>query len=58
MERSEIYEGLNEAIPYLKRRKCTPRVMSESGVDALLDMLVEIQHAEGLEQLEREANGD
>lgn len=58
MERGEIYEGLNEAIPYLKRRKCTPRVMSESGVDALLDKLIEIQHAEGIELLEQEANGN
>lgn len=51
MNRESIYEQLTEAIPYLQRRECTPRVMSESGVDALLDELIEIQHTEELEEM-------
>ncbi len=39
LDRESIYEQLREQIPYLQRRYCTPRVMSESGVDALLDQL-------------------
>lgn len=46
MTRDEIYEQLNEARYYLMRRECTPRVLSESGVDALLDQLIEIQREE------------
>lgn len=38
----EIYQALYEAIPYLQRHEATPRVMSESGVDALLDQLMEL----------------
>lgn len=45
-DRERIYEGLNEARFYLMRRECTPRVMSESGVDALLDELILIQEQE------------
>lgn len=44
--REVIYVGLEERIPHLKRRECTPRVMGESGVDMLLDRLIEIQDAE------------
>ncbi len=51
MTREEIYFGLIERTPHLRRRACTPRVMSESGVDALLDKLVELQHEEGFELL-------
>lgn len=46
MEREEIYQRLNEQIPNIQRRKCTPRVMSESGVDALLDQLIILQKEE------------
>lgn len=51
MNRTEIYQQLNECIPELKRRDCTPRVLSESGVDTLLDSLIEIQHDEALDLL-------
>ncbi len=57
MTRDEIYEQLNEQRHFLLRRECTPRIMSESGVDALLDALITIQHSEALEILEEEANG-
>ena len=56
MNRTEIYEQLNEQIPYLKRHDCTRRVMEAT--DVLLDQLLEISHAEGLEILEEEANGE
>jgi hypothetical protein len=56
MNRDEIYAELNEKRYEIARRDCTSRVMSESGVDALLDQLIEIQHAEALEMLEEEAN--
>jgi len=49
MNREQIYDQLNEQIPYLKRHDCTRRVMEAT--DALLDMLVEIQHEEGMELL-------
>jgi hypothetical protein len=49
MNREQIYEQLNEQIPYLKRHDCTRRVMEAT--DVLLDQLVEIQHAEGIELL-------
>jgi len=49
MNREQIYEQLREQIPNLQRRECTTRVMEAT--DALLDMLVEIQHEEGLELL-------
>ncbi len=54
MTREQIYEQLNEQIPFLRRRECTPRIMEAT--DALLDMLVEIQHSEALVILEEEAN--
>lgn len=38
----EIYQELYEKIPELQRHEATPRVMSESGVDALLDELMEL----------------
>lgn len=53
MNREQIYEQLNEQIPYLKRHDCTRRVMEAT--DVLLDMLVEIQHAE--DDFERVFNG-
>ena len=49
MNREEIYEQLREQIPYLQRRECTMRVMQAT--DALLDMLVEIQHEEAMDLL-------
>jgi hypothetical protein len=54
--REQIYEGLQECIPYLKRRECTPRVMSESGVDFLLDRLILIQQGEEQMELARQFN--
>jgi hypothetical protein len=56
MDRAEIYSQLNEERICLKRRECTPRVMAAT--DLLLDQLIEIQHAEALEILEEEANGE
>lgn len=44
MTRDEIYEQLNEQIPYLKRHDCTRRVMEAT--DMLLDQLLEIQYEE------------
>ena len=49
MERNEIYEQLNDQIPYLKRHDCTRRVMEAT--DLLLDQLIEVQHSEALELL-------
>ena len=49
MNREQIYEQLKEQIPYLKRHQCTMRVMEAT--DALLDMLVEIQHDEAMKLL-------
>lgn len=49
MDREEIYHDLNQMIPELKRRACTPRVLA--GVDVLLDQLIEIQHEEAMELL-------
>ncbi len=45
-ERELIYERLNELRPELATKACTPRVMSELGVDALLDELIELQQTE------------
>jgi hypothetical protein len=56
--REEIYAELNEKRFEIARRDCTPRVMSESGVDALLDRLIEIQTEEALQLLEDEANNE
>ncbi len=44
MNREEIYEQLNEQIPFLRRRECTPRIMEAT--DALLDQLIIIQREE------------
>jgi hypothetical protein len=49
MNREEIYQGLNEMIPDLKRRKASPRVCEESGMNMLLDQLIVIQEIEGAE---------
>ncbi len=46
MHKAEIYEQLFETIPYLQRHEATPRIMSESGVDALLDSLIELNKVE------------
>jgi hypothetical protein len=43
LEVGEIYGLLVERIPYISRRSCTDRVMTESGVNALLDQLIEIE---------------
>lgn len=51
MDRAEIYEQLNEKRYEIARRCCTPRVMSESGVDALLDALLEIQRQEEFDSI-------
>lgn len=56
MTRNEIYQALREQIPHLSRREATQRVFEESGVNMLLDQLIELQHAEALEILEEEAN--
>ncbi len=42
--REEIYEQLNEQIPFLRRRECTPRIMEAT--DLLLDQLIIIQREE------------
>lgn len=47
MDREQIYSELQEQIPYLQRRECTPRVMQAT--DLLLDQLIEIQRSEELE---------
>lgn len=49
MDREQIYQQLNDLIPELQRRCCTPRVMEL--VDILLDQLIEIQLHEELEAL-------
>jgi len=49
MNREQIYEQLNEQIPYIARHECTVRVMEAT--DLLLDQLIEIQHSEGMELL-------
>lgn len=49
--RAAIYEALQERIPYLRRKDCTPRVLRESGVDLLLDQLITIQHEEAFNLL-------
>jgi hypothetical protein len=51
LSREEIYERLQECIPLLRRREMTPRVMSESGADFLLDQLCIIQAGE--DEMER-----
>lgn len=56
MNRHEIYEGLREIIPYLKRRGPTPRVCQESGMDALLDKLLELEMIELNQEVERLQN--
>lgn len=43
MEKEEIYEHLQQLIPEISRRECTPRVMQP--VDFLLDQLLEIERA-------------
>lgn len=57
MSLEDIYFALRERIPHLKRRECTPRVMRESGVDELLDIMNRQVVAECLEMLSDEANG-
>ena len=42
-EKDLIYMKLIDLTPALKRHDATPRTMSESGVDALLDRLLEIR---------------
>ncbi len=54
MNREDIYSQLRERIPYLQRRMCTPRVLEESGIDVLLDRLLEIQYLESFELLQGE----
>ena len=54
MNREQIYEQLNEQIPYLKRHECTERIMAATNF--MLDQLLEIQYAEAMEILEEEAN--
>lgn len=54
--REQIYERLQEQIPSLKRRESTPRVMSELGVDMLLDQLCQIQEGEEQMRLAKEFN--
>jgi len=49
MNREQLYEQLNEQIPYLKRHECVARVMEAT--DLLLDQLIEVQHSEALELL-------
>ncbi len=44
MNREQIYEQLNEQIPFLRRRECTPRIMEAT--DLLLDQLIIIQREE------------
>ena len=39
--REEIYAELRAIIPELERRECTPRVARETGMDRLLDELLE-----------------
>jgi hypothetical protein len=51
LNREQIYESLQECIPLLLRKENTPRVMSESGVDMLLDQLIIIQQGE--DEMER-----
>ena len=43
LSRETVHEQLTEMIPYLRRHDNTSRVCSESGMDALLDQLIEIQ---------------
>lgn len=57
MTRNEIYQELRDRIPALSRREATQRVFEESGVNMLLDQLIELQHVEALQILEEEANG-
>ena len=52
LERGEIYGLLVERTSFISRRNATPRIMDESGVNALLDQLIEIQQIE----LETELN--
>lgn len=54
MNREDIYSELRERIPYLQRRMCTPRVLDESGVNILLDKLLELQYLEAFELLQSE----
>ena len=54
LSREQIYEQLNEQVPWLKRRDCTPRVMADA--DLLLDQLIEIQKLEDME-LDKEIGG-
>ena len=42
-EKDLIYMKLIDLTPALKRHDATPRNMSESGIDALLDRLLEIK---------------
>jgi hypothetical protein len=57
VNRDQIYEALRVKVPELKRRETTARVMSESGIDLLLDGLIEIQHEEAFLLLEGEEVG-
>ena len=50
----EVDQELNSHIPYLKRHKCTPRVMEE--VDRLLDIrnyLIDIMSEIAIDEYER-----
>lgn len=49
MNREQIYEQLNEQIPYLKRHECTERIMAATNF--MLDQLVKIQHDEAMDLL-------
>jgi hypothetical protein len=56
LSREEIYERLQECIPYLKRRENTERVWTESGANFLLDQLILIQQGEEQMELARQFN--
>jgi len=44
--REAIYQAITERTPHLVRHSFTPRVFEESGVNMLLDQLIEIQKEE------------
>lgn len=47
-QRAEIYQGLHELTPEIRRRLPTHRNCEESGMNALLDQLCEIQMVESI----------
>ena len=49
--REAIYQAITERTPHMVRHSGTLRVFEESGINLLLDQLIEIQHNEAFDLL-------